>query len=141
MPYRITKEHVWVGVLDDRTDALAEKLRALSSGGLNLELILARRDAPGRALVFISPLRTLEQITVAEKAGLGRQHNLRVIRVEGENVPGLGAKITTALSQAGINLYGYWAASLGDRSVTNIAVESDEDGNKAKAVLDKLLGT
>ncbi|MHC4984278.1 MAG: hypothetical protein ACYTF6_14070, partial [Planctomycetota bacterium] len=62
MAYQITTEHVWVGAIPDRPDALAERLRILSKGGLDLELILAQRDMPGRALMFVSPLRSPEEI-------------------------------------------------------------------------------
>ncbi len=138
--YRITKEHVWVGEVPDRPDALGEKLRALSAAGLNLELILARRGRAGQGTMFVAPLRTVEQVEAAEKAGLARAGSIRIIRIEGPNVIGLGAKITTALAQAGINIREYAAAALGERSVTNIAFDSDADGDQAKAVLEQVLG-
>ena len=139
MPYRITKEHVWAGVIPDHPDALASKLRALAEGGVNLELIIGRREWTGQGLLFISPLRTLAEIEVAEQAGLAKEDSVLAIRVEGPNVPGLAAKISTALSQAGLNLRAYSAAALGDVCVTSIAVENDQDADRAKAVLEQAL--
>lgn len=139
MTYRITKEHVWVGAIPDRADALAEKLRALRDGGLNLELILARRTGAGHGLLFVAPLRTLEEITAAEKAGLVRSATMKTIRIEGPNVAGLGAKITTALAEAGLNIREYAAAALGDRCVTNIAFDNDAEGDRARELLLKAL--
>jgi hypothetical protein len=141
MAYEITKEHVWVGAIPDKPGALAEKLRSLSDAGLDFELIISRREMPGRALLFISPLRSLEEIIAAEEAGLAQENSLRTIRITGPNVRGLGARITGALSQAGINMHGYSAAALGDQSVTNIAFDTEADADLAIAALEKELGT
>ena len=134
---RITKEHVWGGVLDDHKGALAEKLRALSAGGLNLELIIARRESPGRGTLFISPLRTVQELESAEKAGLSRTGHRRILRIEAPDTPGLGAKISTTLADAGINLISYAALALGGRCVTSIAFDSDADADRAKLALEQ----
>lgn len=139
--YRITKEHVWGGLLADHKGALAEKLRALSAGGLNLELIIARRESSGQGTLFVSPLRTLQELDNAEKAGLSRAGHMRTLRIEAPDTPGLGAKLTTAVAEAGINLVSYSALSLGGRCVTSIAFDSDADADRAKAVLDRLLSS
>lgn len=139
MSYRVTKEYVWVGVISDHPGALAEKLRSLSEGGLNLELITTRRDQPGRALMFVSPLRTMEQVEIAERAGLSTENAFRIIRIKGPNAVGLGARIATVLAEGGLNVRDYSAAALGEESVTNIAFDSDEDGDRAKALLEEAL--
>ena len=141
MTYQIAKEHVWVGAISDRPDALAEKLRTLGAAGLDLELILARREMPGRALLFISPLRTLEEILVAEDAGLAQEHSVQTIRITGPNTPGLGARITSALSQAGLDIRAYSAVALGDQHVTNVAFDSEEDADRARDVLKSVLAS
>ncbi len=138
--YRISKEHVWGGTIPDRAGALAEKLLALAAGGLNLELIIGRRDWAGQGLMFISPLRTMEEIEVAERAGLARKENAITLRIEGPNVKGLAAKITGALAAAEINVRGYSAAALGEQSVTNIAFDNAAESDRAREVLQKLLG-
>jgi len=141
MAYRITKEYVCGSAIKDRPDALAEKLRALAEGGLDLEMIVSRRDQAGWALMFVSPLRTLEEIELAEQAGLGKEGTMQTLRIQGPNVPGFGARITTALAKAGINLRGYWAAAIGGQCVTNIAFDSDEDQAKAKTILERELAS
>ena len=141
MPYTITKEYVWVGVIDDRPGALNEKLRLLSEGGVNLELIITRRDRAGRAVMFVSPIRTREEVEVARGAGLSIAESLHNIRVAGPNVMGIGARITGALAGAGITLRGYSAAALGELHVTNLAVDSLGDLEKAMAVLGQELGS
>ena len=141
MKCRITKEHVWGGVLEDRPGALAEKLQALSEGGLNLELIIGRREGAGRGLLLISPLRTMHQLDVVERAGLLRDNPIPTLRIEAPNVIGLGARITGALARAGINIQSYSGLALGEHSITNIAFDSDEEGDRAKAVLEEMFSS
>ena len=141
MDYRITKEHVWSGTIPDRPGALAEKLRALHEGGLDLELVIGRRDWSGNGLLFISPLRTVEEIEAAEKAGLAMTGSFLAIRVEGPNRPGLAARMTAALAEGGLSLRGYNAAALGDLHVTMINFDSDEDADRAKEILEKALAS
>ncbi len=140
MSYRITKEHVWVGALDDRTGALAEKLQALSEGGLSLELIISRRQAIGGGLLFVSPLRTLEEIEIAQQAGLARDHSFRAVRIEGPDMRGLGARIAKVASDANVSLRGFSALALGDRQVTTLAFDNSDDCDKVKKLLEAELG-
>lgn len=139
MGFRISKEHVWVGVIADRADALADKLRQLREGGLNLELIISRREQPGRALLFVSPLRTVEEIDYAEKVGLSRSGSFLALRIQGPNEPGLGARIAGTLGEAGLNMRGFTAAALGDLQVTNIAFDQRAMADRAKEALEKEL--
>jgi ACT domain-containing protein len=139
MKYRITKEHVWVGQIKDRIGGLAEALQVLSKGGLNLELILSRREAGGQAAVYVSPLRTVQEIEVAEKAGLARSDTVRTLRIDGPNVAGLGARIASAVAEAGVNMASYSAIALGERAVTTIAFDSDADNTRAREVLERVL--
>ncbi len=139
MKYRIIKEHVWAGAIPDHPDALASKLRALARGGLDLELIIARREWTGRGVLFVSPLRTLDEVDTAEQAGLSRGDSVLALRIEGPNVKGLAARITSALAEAGLNLRGYAAAALGQMTVTSVAFDSDADCDRGKAILERAL--
>jgi len=139
MAYEITKEYVWAGSIPDEPGALASRLEALRIGGLNLELILARRAGPGEGALFVAPLRSLEDIEVAERAGLSTEQAFRIIRVRGPNVIGLGARVATALAQAGVNLRDFSAAALGEQAVIHIAFDCDEDGDRAVEILNRLL--
>lgn len=141
MSYRITREHVWGGAIEDRTGALAERLHGLAEGGLDLQMIVSRRDQAGWALMFVSPLRSDEEVAAAEKVGLSKAGRVPTLCVEGPNRPGLGAQIATALAEAGLNLRGYWAAALGEQSVTHIAFGSEADQAEGQAVLERALGS
>ncbi|MFH1749173.1 MAG: ACT domain-containing protein [Planctomycetota bacterium] len=141
MDFRITKEYVWSGIIPDRPGAMAEKLQALHAGGLDLELIIGRRDWSGNGMLFVSPLRTVEEIEAAEKAGLAMTDSFLALRIEGPNVPGVAARIATALAEANLSLHAYNAAALGDKHVTMIHLDSKEEVDRAKEVLEQALSS
>ena len=141
MSYEVTKEYVWVGAIPDRPHELAEKLNTLKKAGLNLELIVARREMPGRALLFVSPLRNLEEFEIAENAGLAIQEDVRAIRVTGPDASGIGARIAGAISGANLNMRGFTATSLGDRMMVVVAFDNEADADDALDLVTRELGT
>ena len=139
--YTINKVDVWTGTLRDRPGGVAGKLEALARGGANLEFVISRRapDKPGRGVIFLAPVKGAAQSRAARKAGLRKATNLRSLRVVGPDRKGLGAKITRALANSGINLRGISASSLQRRIVINIAFDSRSDANKAGPILRRIL--
>ncbi|MBU0637703.1 MAG: amino acid-binding protein [Planctomycetes bacterium] len=137
MAFEITKVDVWAGEMEDRPGTLARKLDAVTQAGANLDFVIARRqpDKPGTGVVFLAPLQGAEQTGAARSAGIQKAAGLRSIRIVGPDRPGLGATIAKTVGQAGINMRGLSAAAVGDRCVTYIAFESDEDAAKAIQVL------
>jgi hypothetical protein len=113
----------------------------LGNARANLEFVIARRDTPGNAVVFIAPLKGGAQIRAAKKAGLAKTASLHSLRLEGPDRRGLGALITLALADAGINLRGLSAAALGRRHVTYFAFDSAEDARRAGPILKKAVKT
>jgi hypothetical protein len=141
MAYTVSRVKVWAGEIEDRPGGLADKLEALGKAGANLEFVISRRapEKPGTGVVFLAPLRGAKQTRVAGEAGMQTTDSLHSVRVEGPDRPGLGAKMTRALADAGINLRGVSAASLGRRSVTYFAFDSEQDATKAIQILRKTL--
>ena len=141
MAFEITKVDVWAGEMDDRPGALAGKLAAGAQAGANLDFVIARRqpDKPGTGVAFLAPLQGAEQTGAAASAGMQKAAGLRSIRIVGPDRPGLGVAMTKALGEAGINMRGLSAAAVGDRCVTYMAFESDEDAAKAIQLLTPLL--
>ncbi len=140
MKLKVTRTDTWASTIDDRPGGLADKLAALAAAGANLEFVIARRapEQMGNGVVFVTPLKGAKQIKAAEAAGFQKTGTLHSIRVEGVDKPGVGAKLTRALAEAGINLRGFSAAALGKRYVTHLALDTDLDAGKAVAVLKKL---
>lgn len=140
MAYEVSKMDVWVGEIQDKPGALAEVLTALAEGGANLESLLARRqpDKPGTGVVFASPIKGAKAIKAAKAVGLHRSESLAALRVTGTNKVGVGAQLTKAIAEAGINLRGVQAAALGDQFVAYFAFDSAADANKALRALKAL---
>ena len=105
-------------------------------------LVAARqRYQPGKSVVFLAPLIGAAQSRAAKKAGLAKTASLHSVRLEGPDRRGLGALITRALADAGINLRGLSAAALGRRHVTYFAFDSAEDARRAGPILKKAVKT
>jgi hypothetical protein len=131
---------VWVGGIEDRPGGLAEKLGPLAAAGAKLEYVVARRaaDKPGTGVVFLAPLKGAKQSAAARKAGLHKAKSLAAVRAEGSDKPGLGAAVTGALAEAGINVRGLAASVIGRRFVLWLALDSTREASKALRVLKKL---
>lgn len=137
MAYQITKEDVWVGEIEDRAGAVAEKLEAVSRIGVNLEFVISRRapDKPGTGVVFMAPLTGEESVRAALQAGLSQWTSAATIRIEGPDCSGLGALIAWTVANEGINLRGISGAKLGERSVFYLAFDSNADADRAAEAL------
>ncbi len=141
MAVQITKVDVWAGEIADRAGGLAEKLEAVAKAGASLEFVIARRqpDKPGTGVVFMAPLKGVAQARAAQGAGLSKATSLNSLRLEAPDRPGLGARITRAMADAGINLRGLSAAALGRGCVVYLAFDTAVDTKKASQVLKKAL--
>ena len=133
MALNVRQVKVWSASIDDRPGGLAQKLDALAKAGANLEFVIGRRapDQPGKGVVFVTPIEGEAIIKAAQAAGFSVSDSLHSVRVEGPDEPGLGAKLTAALAQAGINLRGISAAAIGNRMICHLALDSSSDATKA----------
>ncbi|HOW18291.1 MAG TPA: ACT domain-containing protein [Phycisphaerae bacterium] len=142
MPARISKVDVWAGEIADRAGGLAEKLEALATAGASLEFVVARRapDRPGTGVVFLAPVKGARQTKAAVAAGLSKASSMHSLRLEAPDRPGLGARITRAVAEAGVSMRGLSAAALGRQCVVYFAFDSEEDARKAAKAIKKALG-
>src|SRR5712692_2696407 len=133
MSLKVTKIDVWSGELQDQPGGLAGVLRQLAAASANLEMVVARRqpDKPGAGIVFLAPLKARKTTEAAAMAGLRPATDMAALRVEGTDRPGLGAKMTSAIADASINMRGLSAAALGSRFVAYLAFDSVADAEKA----------
>jgi hypothetical protein len=140
MALTVSRVDVWAAGLADKPGALAGKLAALAAAGAQLEFVIARResDRPGTGVVFLTPLAGAAQLRAAKQAGFQKTNSLHSIRVEGSDKPGIGAQLTQALAQAGINLRGLSAAAIGKRFVAHLAVDDAATAAQAVRVLKQL---
>lgn len=137
MNLMVEREEVWAATIEDRPGGLANKLAVLAEAGADLDFMIARRlaDRPGTGVVFVTPLRGDREVHAATQVGFSVAAGLHSVRVSGMNEPGLAAKLTRLLANAGLNLRGASGAVIGPQCVLHFAFDSEADANRAMQVL------
>ena len=137
MSLAVQSVDVWAATIDDQPGGLAAKLAPLADAGADLEFVIARRapDKPGTGVVFVTPLRGDAQTAAGAKAGFAVADSLHSLRIEGDNSPGIGTRLTGKLADAGINLRGLSAAVIGGRFIMYLALDTAGDAQKATSLL------
>jgi hypothetical protein len=133
MALKVQKVEVWAAELRDEPGGLSDVLGAIANAGGNLECVLARRDPskPGRGELFVTPLKGGQRLMDnARSAGFGPA-NLPTLRVEGPDVPGLGARLTEAIAAVNVNLRGVTAVAQGRTFVAYFGFDNDGDADVA----------
>jgi hypothetical protein len=140
MALKVTRVEIWSATIDDRAGGAADKLDALANAGANLEMVLARRtpEQPGRGIVFVSPVKGAKAVKAAQDAGVAKTDTVHAVRIEGGDKPGLGAKITRALGDAGISFRGLTAIAIGRKFISYVALDGADDAANAIKTLKKL---
>ena len=140
MALKATQVKVWAASIEDRPGGLAEKLEPLAAAGANLDFVIARRapDKPGTGVVFAAPIAGDKAVKAAEAAGFTAAPSLHSVRIEAPDQPGLGAKLTRKLADAGVNLRGLSAAAVGRQCVCYLAFDTAEAAAKAMNIAKEL---
>lgn len=140
MALKIQRVETWAAAMEDRPGGLAAKLNALAKARVNLEFLLARRapDKPGRGVVFASPIHGAAACRTAKAVGFIKTKSLHTIRLEGPDKRGVGASITQALAEEGLNLRGLAATAINKKFVVHIALDTAADVSKAMRALRSL---
>jgi hypothetical protein len=140
MKINVTRTDVWATAIDDRPGGLAEKLEALSEAGANLEFIIARRtpEKPGKGVVFVTPVKGAKALKAAKAAGFKKAPSMHSLRLEGTDQPGIAAKMSRALAEAGVNLRGVSGAVIGRNYVAHLALDTAQEATKAASIIKKL---
>jgi hypothetical protein len=133
MALKITKEDVWAGEMPDAPGGLARLLDALAGAGASVECVIGRRqpDKPGKGVLFVSPVKGKKAQAAAKSAGMSPAAHIGTLRVEGNDKPGLGAKLSRAIAGAGINVRGVSAAVIGNKFVAYFGFDGAGDATKA----------
>jgi hypothetical protein len=134
-------EHVdvWAASIQDKPGALATVLAELRESGADLQFIIARRapEAPGKGVVFVTPLQGDREIAAAAQLGFNITRTVHSVRVMGLDRRGIAAELTRKLAHKGINLRGFSASVIGTQFVAYVAVDSREDATRAVEILEK----
>jgi hypothetical protein len=140
MAIKVTRSDAWTVMIDDRAGGAADKLEALAKAGADLEMVFARRtpEQPGRGILFVAPVKGARVVKAAQEAGFAKPDNIHGVRIEGGDKPGLGAKISRALGNAGISFRGMTAIAIGSKFLSWIACDSADDAARAVAALKRV---
>jgi hypothetical protein len=140
MAVKVSKVDLWTAVIDDRAGGAADKLEPLSRAGANFEFVFTRRtpEQPGKGLMVVTPVKGAKAIQAAKAAGFDKSAGLHGVRIEGADKPGVTAKVSRMLADAGISFRALSASAHGRKFVTHVAVDSAADAAKAASVLRKL---
>ena len=138
MKMKAEYEEVWVTSVDEDPGALGDKLASLAEAGANLETIIARRchEKPGTNVVFVTPLREDREIQAAREEGFSVSCHMHSVRAEGQNEPGIAAKVAKRVGEAGLKLRGFCGTVIGSRFVLHLAFDTAADAQRAVTVLE-----
>jgi hypothetical protein len=140
MNLTVTKVDVWAAQIEDKPGGLAKLLGALGGAGANLECVVARRDPSktGKGVVFLTPVTGANVRKAAKTEGLAPAEKLATLKVEGDDAPGLGSRITSAIADSGVNLRGVSGTVVGRKFVVYLGFDGNADATKAARTLKTL---
>ncbi len=140
MALKVRRVDTWAAALEDKPGSLAAKLEALAKAGVNLQFMIARRapDRPGMGVVFVTPITGAKGRRAAEQAGFQKTESLHTVEVQGTDKAGRASAQTQALANAGLNLRGVSGAAIGTKFIAYVALDTQEDADKAVKVLRRL---
>jgi hypothetical protein len=140
MSLTVTKVDVWAAQIEDQPGGLAKVLGAVADAGANLECVVARRDPAktGKGVAFLTPVKGANVKKAAQAEGLVPAEKLATLKVEGNDAPGLGSRITSTIAKAGVNLRGVSGAVVGRKFVAYLGFDTDADAAKAARALKSL---
>ena len=139
MDFLVERVDVWAATIDDKPGGLAGVLATLREAGADLQSIIARRapDKSGKGVVFVTPLQSGREIRAAAQVGFNVTQSHHSVRIMGADRPGIAAELIEKLADGGLNLRGFSASVIGPRFVAYVAVDSEDDANKAIEILEK----
>jgi predicted amino acid-binding ACT domain protein len=140
MSLTVTKVDVWAAQIDDKPGGLARLLEALAGAGADLECVVARRDPSktGKGVAFLTPVKGANVRKAAKAEGLAPAEKLATLKVEGNDAPGLGFLITSAIADSGVNLRGVSGTVVGRKLVVYLGFDGNADAAKAARALKTL---
>lgn len=138
MAVSVKKVTLWRREVDDRPGALDRVLEPLAGAGANLNVVMGYRypGQEGRAALEISPVSGRKATNAAQDAGL-TPATIPTLLVEGDDRPGLGHDLASAIAAEGINLNFLVALVTGRRYAAVLGFDSDADAARATALVKK----
>jgi hypothetical protein len=136
MAITVKKAALWRGELKNRPGALAGVLEPLAAAGADLRVAMGYglpTDSE-KAVVEVFPISGKKATAAAAAAGLAAA-STPCLLVEGDDRPGLGARMARAVADQGVNISFVLAESVGRRFSAVFGFASDADAERASRAL------
>jgi len=127
---------LWRREVENRPGMLAETLEPLARAGVDLQSVMGYR-LPGdesRAVIELHAVSGRKAVDAARASGLSAS-DIPALQIDGDNRPGLGHTLATALADAGINIAFLVALAKGRRYTAVAGFDNAEDAKRASAVI------
>ncbi|MGB2715258.1 MAG: hypothetical protein WBC51_13830 [Vicinamibacterales bacterium] len=127
---------LWRREIEHRPGALAETLAPLADSGINLQVLMAYRF-PGneeRGAVELFPVSGKRATAAAERGGF-MAYGIPALLVEGNDAPGLGARMCRAIADAGINMAFVVAQVMGKKFSAVFGFDDQEGARSATSLV------
>ena len=127
---------LWRKEIEHRPGALAEALAPLADSGINMQVLMAYRF-PGdesRGAVELYPVSGKRATGAAERGGF-MAYGIPALLVEGNDSPGLGARMCRAIADAGINMAFVVAQVIGKKYSAVFGFDDQEGARSAMSLV------
>src|SRR5438876_423097 len=100
--FTIKKFSIWSTEIDDIAGATTGLFKILADAGADIEFSLSRPlgDEPGRAILFLAPIKGKKQEEAARQADFRLRPDVIGVQVQGPNRVGGNFRLTAAISHA-----------------------------------------
>jgi hypothetical protein len=139
MPLQIKPVTLWRVEVQNDPGVLARTLEPLASARTDLQVVMAYRF-PGdqtRGAIEVSPVKGARATKAAQSAGLS-DSGIPALRIDGDNRPGLGHAIASALAEAGVNIAFVVAQVSGGRHSTVLGFDNEEGLRRAAPIIKRV---
>ena len=139
MTVKVKRIKLWRTLVSRRPGALAEALEPLAQGKADLKVVRVRAtpSRAGRPAIEVYAGEGKRTTMVARAAGFSLVPSTTV-RLEGDNRPGLAYAVANAVAWAGLEVRDVDAEVVGTRYSAILTFSSEEDAQKAVAVIRKV---
>lgn len=137
MHLKTTRVGVWAAEIDDLPGSLARILRAIAEFGVDLSQVIARRqpEKPGKGLALVITALGNEHLETIADVSLHRANGFAVLKIEGADEHGAGARIAKTIADVGVNVNSLSASVIGHRFVCYAIFEHLHDLEIAEKAL------
>jgi hypothetical protein len=136
MAVQVKPVTLWRVEVRNEPGVLARTLEPLASAKADLQVVMGYRypGDPSRGVIEVSPVKGARASAAAQAAGLSPS-GIPALRIDGDNRPGLGHAIATALADAGINIDFVVAQVSDGRHSTVLGFDNEEALRRAAPIL------